>query len=305
MRDRIHDMARRANELPTLPEVYHQVEQASRDPSVSAHVLAQIISRDPVTSARLLRLANSARYALADRVTTVTRAVSILGQRTVRETVLVTAVFSLLPQEPHRREMAERFWRHAVAVGTAASVMGGAATGRPAEEFFVAGLLHDIGKLFWLRFFPDELEGIQAAAEAGSLSFLDSEMAMTGTNHVRLGRILARRWRLPEALQDAIGFHHEGGAIAGGNALLCHAVQAGDAVVHALELDGPTSLPVPRVAPEAWTALRIGPDAVPALLDAVVAEYTEQMDMYPLAPPAEAEPAGARGRGPVPAGAVT
>jgi len=293
MRDRIHDLARRVNDLPTLPEIYRQIESASRDPSVSSPELAQLIVRDPVLSARILRLVNSARYALSDRVTTVTRAVSILGHRTVRDAVLVTSVFNLLPQEPGRRRLAEAFWRHSLAVGAATAVLGAPGGGRQAEEFFVAGLLHDLGKLFWLRFYPEEYEAMAAAAEATGLTFLESEQAMAGTTHVRLGRLLARRWRLPDPLQDAVGFHHESGTVPGANAQLCRAVQAADAVVHALELDGPSRLPVPAVAPDVWAALRVEPDGVPTLLDAIVAEYTDQLERYPLAPQEPAD-GGAR-----------
>ncbi|MHB8080522.1 MAG: HDOD domain-containing protein, partial [Candidatus Krumholzibacteriia bacterium] len=142
MRDRVHDLTRRVHDLPTLPAVYQQVESLTRDPSASSAQLAQLLSRDPVLTARLLRVVNSARYALTERVTTVSRAVSILGHHTVRDTVLVTSVLSLLPHEPRRRDLAEAFWRHAIAVGSAAQVMGASSGGAAAEELFTAGLLH-------------------------------------------------------------------------------------------------------------------------------------------------------------------
>jgi len=174
-------------------------------------------------------------------------------------------------------------------------VLGGAANPGLREEFFVAGLLHDIGKLFWLRYFPDELEAMVEAAQASNLTFLESETAMTGTSHVRLGRMLARHWRLPETYQDAIGFHHEVSP-ACASAQVCFAVQAGDLIVHALELDGPSPLRLPAVQPEAWQSVRLEPEALPVLIDAVQAEFQDNLELFPLftsASAGDASPAAA------------
>ncbi len=281
MRDRVHELTRRVHDLPTLPAVYQQVEALTRDPSASSAQLAQLLSRDPVLTARLLRVVNSARYALTERVTTISRAVSILGHRTVRDTVLVTSVLSLLPHEPRRREMAEAFWRHAIAVGSAAQVLGSPAGGPAAEEFFTAGLLHDIGKLVWLRFFPDDLLAMHEAAATADITLLDAELAMSGTSHVRLGRMLARRWRLPELYQDVIGFHHEVGP-GTGSASVCFVVQVADLVAHALELGWPSPLRLPSVQPEAWASLRLDPEVLPDTLEAVQAEFQENIELFPL-----------------------
>ena len=281
MRDRVHDLTRRVHDLPTLPAVYQQVEALTRDPSASSAQLSQLLSRDPVLTARLLRVVNSARYALTERVTTVSRAVSILGHRTVRDTVLVTSVLSLLPNEPRRRDLAEAFWRHAIAVGSAAQVMGAPTGGPMAEEFFTAGLLHDIGKLIWLRFFPDDLLAMHDAAAAADITLLEAELAMSNTTHVRLGRILARRWRLPEIYQDVIGFHHEVGG-GTGNASVCFVVQLADLVAHALELGWPSPLRLPAVQPEAWVSLRLDPEVLPDMLEAIQAEFQENLELFPL-----------------------
>lgn len=281
MRDRVHDLTRRVHDLPTLPAVYQQVEALTRDPSASSAQLAQLLSRDPVLTARLLRLVNSARYALTERVTTVSRAVSILGHHTVRDTVLVTSVLSLLPSEPRRRDLAEAFWRHAIAVGSAAQVLGAPTGGPAAEEFFTAGLLHDIGKLIWLRFFPEDLLAMHEAAAATDITLFETELAMSGTSHLRLGRMLARRWRLPELYQDVIGFHHEVG-LGTGNALSCYVVQVADIVAHALELGWPSPLRLPAVQPEAWAALRLDPEALPDALEAIQVEFQENLDLFPL-----------------------
>ncbi len=301
MRDRVHDLTRRIHDLPTLPAVYQQVEALTRDPSSSSAQLAQLLSRDPVLTARLLRVVNSARYALTERVTTVSRAISILGHRTVRDTVLVTSVLSLLPNEPRRRDLAEAFWRHAIAVGSAAQVLGAPNGGPAAEEFFTAGLLHDMGKLIWLRFFPDDLLAMHDSAASAGITLLEAELAMAGTTHVRLGRILARRWRLPEIYQDVIGFHHEVGG-GTGNGSICFVVQLADLVAHALELGWPSPLGLPAVQPEAWLSLRLDPEVLPDMLEAVQAEFQENIELFPLfTNDGAAEASGGREATPAPA----
>lgn len=286
MRERIHELARRVRDLPTLPAIYQQVEAVTRDPAASSARLAEIIGHDPIFTVRLLRVANSARYAPTERVTTVTRAVSILGHRAVRETVLVTSVITLLPQQEDRRRQAEAFWRHALGVGAASRVVVAASpVGAllPREECLVAGLLHDLGRLIWLRFFPEELQAITAAAEQSGLTLLEAELALTGTTHARLGRMVARHWRLPESYQEVIGAHHDT-ALGGRDALLCGVVQVADALAHVLELGGPALSRVPSPARETWEALRLSPEQMPELLDTTLAEFQQTLEEFPLFP---------------------
>jgi HD-like signal output (HDOD) protein len=281
MRDRIHELARGVNDLPTLPAIYQQVEAVTSNPDASCEQVARVVGMDPVCASRLLRVVNSARYAPAERVTTITRAVSILGQRAVREIVLVTSVMTLLPHQAGRRRLAESFWRHAIAVGSAARVLSAATGGRPGEEFLFAGLVHDIGRLFWLHFFPNDLEAAVATAESSGRTLLEVELEQTGTTHARLGKILARHWRLPEAYVEAIAYHHDPSATAV-NTGLCQAIQAGDAIAHALELGGPSLARVPRVPAQTWRALRVEADAFPDLLEDVQAEFGRNLELFPF-----------------------
>jgi HD-like signal output (HDOD) protein len=295
MRDRIHELARGVNDLPTLPAVYQRVEAITRDPDASCEQVARVVGMDPVCAARLLRVANSARYALAQRVTTVSRAVSILGQQKVREIVLVTSVLRLLPHQTGRRRLAESFWRHAIAVGSGARVLSTATSTGSGEEFLFAGLLHDIGRLFWLHFFPEDLEAFAAMAESSGRTLLEIELEQTGTTHARLGKILARHWHLPEQYVEAIAYHHDPSATAV-NVALCRAVQAGDAIAHALELGGPSLARVPGVPAATWQTLRIELDAFPDLLEEVQAEFRRNLELFPFG---EGGPApGTRGKDP-------
>ncbi len=280
MRARVNDLARRVNELPTLPGVFHEVEALTRDPQVPAARVAQAIGRDPVMSTRLLRVANSARYGLSQPVTTVTRAASVMGQRAVRETVLVTSVLKLLPDDPAARELAGSFWRHSLAVGAAAQALGSHLGWQQAEELFLAGLVHDIGKIFWLHHFPRELAAVLAEAERSGRTMLECETEQLGMNHARLGRTLAKRWRLPAPYGDVIAGHHEPASSA--QPRLCWLVHAADVFAHALELDAPSLRRVPRLLPPAAEALALRLEALPALLEMIQVAFQESLDLFPF-----------------------
>lgn len=292
VRNRVQDLMRRVNDLPTLPAVYHEVEQVTRDVSASSAQVADVIGKDPIIAARLLRVANSARYSLNEPVTTLTRAVSVLGSKMVRETVLVTAVMNLLPEQQSARRLAEAFWRHSIGVGTAAQVVARVMGRRQTEELFLAGLLHDIGVLFWLRYFPREWEAVLDTAEATGASTLKCEAEMLGAHHARLGRQLAKRWRLPHPYPEVIACHHEPEG-ATQPAIACRVVHVSDVLARAVELDGPSLRRVPQLQPGCWESLGLDTRTLPHLLDMIQALFRENLELFPMLKPAAGEAAAA------------
>jgi len=272
------DLARKVRSLPTLPTIYHEVETVIRDPQASAADVAHVVGGDPAFACALLRAANSALYCRPEPVTTVTAAVSLLGLQEIRDLCLMSSVLTVFAGVEGRRAAA-RLWHHAIAVGSAARVVGQHLGGVPAEELFLAGLLHDIGKLFWLQHAPGELERTWAIAESAGLTFGEAERARLGTPHTRLGRMIAQHWRLPRQYVEVIASHHAPEQATGWHGP-CQAVQAADAVAHALELGGPCLSRVPVVSAEGWQGLRWTIEDLPGLLEAVQSEFKEDVKSF-------------------------
>src|SRR5579871_2886367 len=145
-------------DLPPLPAVVTRIMQTINDPGTSAEELSRLVSLDQGLSSKMLRIVNSAYYGFPKRISTITHAVVILGFNTVRNLVLGVSAFGMLPQKGVSSGLDRmKFWEHSVATAVAANVLSKQRqpqTRSAMEEAFVAGLLHDVGKLFLDCYFP-------------------------------------------------------------------------------------------------------------------------------------------------------
>ncbi|MHB8763623.1 MAG: HDOD domain-containing protein [Deferrisomatales bacterium] len=195
-------------ELPSLPQVLVAVSRVAADPSSSAPDLAEVILKDQALTLKVLRIANSAQYALtAQRVATVSRAVVLLGFESVRAIALGIGAYHLLSTLERGGRILEGFWTHAVATAVLAQDLARLMGIEVPEEAFVAGLLHDVGKVVLAEHDPFAAAGVYGFGLSGP-ALLAAETAAFGVDHVEAGAELARRWELPEMLRIAIGRHH-------------------------------------------------------------------------------------------------
>ncbi len=177
------------------------------DLNSSVEDVAAALGKDPVLAARVLRLANSALYLRTRRVATLREAVVLVGFAAVRS-LLVTAVAydAFRPGAPGYGLDRVQLWQHALAVATVARYLA-ATRKRDTEAAFVAGLLHDIGKLALSSALQEQYAEVLAAVAQG-MDFVEAERAVLGCDHAQVGAEAARRWNLPEPLVAAIEHHH-------------------------------------------------------------------------------------------------
>ncbi|MEZ6036620.1 MAG: HDOD domain-containing protein [Planctomycetota bacterium] len=200
-------------DLPTMPEVLVRLNEVLANPDTSAGDVAKVIATDPAVSANILRIVNSAYYGLQVRVSSVSLAISVMGFNMTKKVALKAAVFSAFGK---RREKIQHFdpsafWRHAVYAGVAARAL---ASGSPVfedmhpEDAYVAGLLHDIGKILLMeKMAPRYLAMLRKSVQSGHPEF-EQEMEDFGFTHADVGSVLAIKWSLPEDLAIAIRYHH-------------------------------------------------------------------------------------------------
>lgn len=151
------DILNRAPDLPSLPDVYYRVETVLEDPNFSLEQLSEAIQVDPSISTRLLKLANSAYYGFPSKIDTITRAATIIGTQEIRELILATAVISIFQGMPVGAVSMRSFWEHSIACGLAARAIADCRGEANVERFYVAGLLHDIGRLVLYLGQPHEM----------------------------------------------------------------------------------------------------------------------------------------------------
>ena len=196
-------------QLVSLPEACFRVNEMIEDPSSSAADFAAVITQDADLSARLLRLVNSAYYALPGPVDTISRAVTIVGTRELRDLAVMTAACDLFQGIPADMFNMSDFWHYAVATGIFARNLAAQCSALHAERLFVMGVLHDVGRLVIMQHLGQQARDILLLAQdkAELLSYAESEVL--GFTHAEVGYELTRTWQLPESIGNAIRFHHQ------------------------------------------------------------------------------------------------
>lgn len=249
-------------DLPPMPHVASEALRKIAEPETSAEEIQKILAKDPALAARVLKLANSSFYARSRTIATLRDAVVVIGLKTVRTLVLASITRDLFDPFGLTEKL---LWEHAVGCGLAARTLAVSLRFSRAEECFLAGLLHDVGKMILLTHHPEPMRRIiQDVYNDPDLSFAALERDAFGFDHAEVGRLLATKWRFPEEITEAIGCHHRPGSAKLMPALSV-IVHLANAFCHKLEL-GPTKRPDLDLAsvPSA-RALKLGPEKVVVL----------------------------------------
>lgn len=202
------DILRHDHQLPALPQVFLELQQAIGSRSTSADDLAGIISQDPGLTAFLLRMVNSAFYSLPMQIDTISRAVTVVGVNQLSTLAVGTSVMSLFRDVPADVIDMEQFWKHSVCCGLIARRLCRITGKGDPERAFVAGLLHDIGQLILLQTEPERATAVHAHARAKDVVLFAEEKALLGFDHATLGGMLLRKWNFPYVLVSAVLEHH-------------------------------------------------------------------------------------------------
>ncbi len=195
-------------EIATLPEVFLRINEMIDSPRHSAADIGNVIMQDPGMTARLLRIVNSAFYGFPSQIDTVSRAITIIGTRELRDLILATTVVKMFKGLPNDLVNMEDFWRHSIYCGLATRTLAAQRGERLLERHFVAGLLHDIGSLLIYRKIPELAREALLRSHNGHIPLQRAEQDLLGFDHAGVGVEIMRKWKLPEHLQEAVEFHH-------------------------------------------------------------------------------------------------
>lgn len=195
----------RADRLPALPQIVFRILDDLADEGANVETLSEHIVSDPAVVARLLAAANSAGVAHGKHVTSVRQALLLLGVARVRGIVTATAIIDRYAHIPGFDS--QRLWRHSLGVAICARQIAEHAGLNP-DIAYVAGLLHDIGQLLLYAVDPRTYGDVLQLCAGRDLAVSDAEREVFGIEHAEVGAELARRWRLPGDIADAIVGHH-------------------------------------------------------------------------------------------------
>ena len=197
--------------MPSLSTTVTKVLEVCNRPSTSANDLNRVIALDPVLTGQVLKLINSAYYSLPNQISSLTRAIIMLGINTVKNLALSTAVLGSMGRQDSFRSLSmDAFWTHSLCVGVLAKALAGlkGIPGMMQEEFFVAGLLHDLGKIPLNNCFAEEYRQALELSTIEQGSLPKAEEIMLGFDHGHAGKMIADKWQLSQALTELLRFHH-------------------------------------------------------------------------------------------------
>ena len=206
----LRSIVKKIDELPTLPQVVTVILSLIDSPDSSAEDINKVMEKDPSLVGKILKLVNSAYYGLPNKVNSVRQAIVILGFSTVKSLAISASVFDMFDSTREASFNREEFWTHSIGTGCVARLVGHREPGVDEETAFVAGLLHDIGKMVLDQYAPHEFDAIINAAQTRKLSFYQAEKeVLVETNHAEIGAWVGEQWKLSEELVGAIRYHHE------------------------------------------------------------------------------------------------
>lgn len=202
-------LLRLVDSFPALPATVNKVIAVTSNPESSAHDLMMAVLPDQSMCATILKIANSAFFGIPNSVSTIEKAVVVLGFDEIRDVVIGKAVFASFQKlNKDNRHNIKMFWEHSFTCGLAAKIIAKHLS-QPQSELFVAGLIHDIGKLAMLSATPQDYASFLEPAEPRSYGDTTRENETFSITHDQVGMRLLKRWLFPESLIVAIGYHHQ------------------------------------------------------------------------------------------------
>lgn len=262
--------------LVSLPSVGVRINEVVSDPNSAAADIGKLISQDPALAARVLRIANSPAYGLSTQITTIARAVSIVGTQFIRDLVLATSTISAFKDIPNELVSLENFWDHSLYCGIAARLLAEQRGMKHAETEFLAGLLHDIGQLVIFRKQPQEARRALLLSVEGpdDLALHKAEQTIFGFDHAQVGAELMRHWHFPPLLVACVEFHHAPQAAPQFQVEVA-LVHIANSIATLAEIDSVLEDDAVRTEAMAWELTGLSKDVIEPTVRATQAQFAE------------------------------
>jgi len=198
----------RLDELPALPTIVYELGKVVNNPMSSTHDVEKLMSSDQSLTTKVLRMVNSAYYAIPGGVSNLSRAIAYIGFDTINQLVLSASVLKALGTKGNKSFDTVEFWTHAIGVAVASETTAKFVRHPVPSDLFTCGLLHDIGKVAQLTLEPGLVLHIVKHCEAKKCSYIEAETELNTIRHTTLGNLLAAKWNLPSIVQNVVKYHH-------------------------------------------------------------------------------------------------
>jgi HD-like signal output (HDOD) protein len=194
--------------LPSLPEILIKLNEVVNNPFSSFDDFAEIIEKDTSLTARVLKIVNSPFYGFPKKIDSVFKACSLLGSQQIMNIVISTKIIDTFGGIERDFVDMKSFWKHSILTGSIAKTTSTILQEINPESYFVSGLLHDIGRILFLKAYPDVMRDIIYRSRTQNILLWKLEQEIFGFDHAKIGGILLNKWRFPSHQQDNVMFHH-------------------------------------------------------------------------------------------------
>jgi len=260
-------------ELPPMPNIILKAHEIMDDQGSSLKDLAGVIEHDQAIVARVLALANSAYYGLSGLVSSIQHASILLGQRTLGELITIAASSRLLSKKLKGYQLDPGdLWKHSLAVALGSKIIAEKKKGQLAEDAFIAGLLHDAGKIILDPYVLEREKEFKKFQKTGERRFIEAEKQILGFDHAEVMSRAARFWRYPEAQSIAIRYHHY--PLRSGNSKLAFIVHLADFAAKEAGFNSEATSSSPEIDPHTLTILGLQKEEI----NTISAEIVESVE---------------------------
>ena len=256
-------------ELPPMPNIILKARDIMEDPGSSLKDLSGVIEHDQAIVARVLALANSAYYGLSGLVSSIQHASILLGQKTLGELITIAASSRLLSKRLKGYQLNPGdLWKHSLAVALGSRIIAEKRNSDLAEDAFIAGLLHDAGKIILDPYVLERAKQFKASRKTEKQAFIETEKEILGFDHAEVMSRAARFWRYPEVQSTAIRYHHY--PLRSGNSELAFIVHLADFAANEAGLNSGGTSSSPEMDPRTLTVLGLEKKQMSAITAEIV-----------------------------------
>ncbi len=204
------EFIRFVEKMPAFPQSVHKILQLAADPKASTKDIVAVIESDPVMAVKILKVVNSAFYSLPREVLSIQRALVFLGILSLKNLALSVAAIGMLNPENAAEFDINKFLEHSLVTAVLAKklAMHVGISMIESSDYFIAGLLHDFGKIVFAEFMPHEFNQALIDSKEHNISLHQAELEHIGLSHDKAGQLLVSKWALSDTLANAINWHH-------------------------------------------------------------------------------------------------
>jgi HD-like signal output (HDOD) protein len=193
-------LAEKVTDLFSLPDIVLQLNELMQDEKTTNADLEEVMALDPSMATKLLKIVNSAYFGFPGKIDSLARAISMIGRQELRSLVMAAAATDSFTGIPEHLVDMDVFWYHSITSGVLARLLAGHCKRLDRERFFLAGLLHGIGKLMLFAEYPQQSSLILSLKDQGVMVMTAKEKETFGFTYVEAGAALLKKWKLPQTI---------------------------------------------------------------------------------------------------------